>query len=295
LLSHAALGEWEQAQEIWEKDPTLLTIHGTVYHPNRAYPEGQAPVDIPDEISLGRYGYVSCTAWQIALMNEEYDEAERMSQHMNKTEKHRQFVEIFPDGEMRYPHVLAKAEVLLNDVLLAVTHDNFINGLNPQRMSDATMRALKSLRDYIKPSLSHKTGLIFDPDIYRESLRILHRYQFFLFQNVDQSRFWCAQVVEMIAGVLGTVHLRQHALNQRFLLPEENHRRGCLLPDGSSYFMFRRMSPRTWNLRSGVAYLLSEIEKIESHVAADIFRNNIRKEELIRKYLTRTTPKCIIF
>jgi len=115
---------------------------------------------------LGNYGIeqhakdLILSNMSIALMNEEYDEAERMGQHMNKAEKQRQFMEIFPDGEMRYPQVLAKAEVLLNDVLLAVTHDNFINGLNPQNMSDVTRRALKSLRDYIKPSPSHIQGLI---------------------------------------------------------------------------------------------------------------------------------------
>ena len=70
LLSHAALGEWNAASAIWSNDPSLLTCRGTVYHPN--------PKEITPQMNPGRYKYVQRTAWQIALMNEEYELAEEI-------------------------------------------------------------------------------------------------------------------------------------------------------------------------------------------------------------------------
>src|SRR5688500_13845707 len=49
LLSHAALGEWDQAEIIWLEDPCLLTYRGTIYHPNRDYLSGLEPINIPVE------------------------------------------------------------------------------------------------------------------------------------------------------------------------------------------------------------------------------------------------------
>lgn len=238
LLSHAALGEWEAAEAIWNKDPSLLTIPGTVYHPNFAYAAGNEPVAIPEDKSLGRYKFVNCTAWQIALRNEEYDEADLMGKYMTDEEKKKQFLQIFPDGDMQYPQNLAKAKELLQKLSDAVSQDQSMIGEDQDVMNGVTRKALNDFYDYIRPNPECQTGLIFDPNIYLAALRKYEND----FDKFDwkQRRFWCTRVEEGIASVLATGYLRTHL---QYYTPKCYHRRGCLITwDGKEtpYFAFRR-------------------------------------------------------
>ena len=97
LLSHVALGDWK-AKKIWENDPSLLTCRGTVYHPNRIYDDqGNVFFDVPADQSPGRYKYLDVTPFKIALMNEEWEMATEMSEHIDADEVDKQFLEVFPD------------------------------------------------------------------------------------------------------------------------------------------------------------------------------------------------------
>ena len=106
LLSHADVGEYDAAEPIWKLFPDLLTCRGIVFHPNKTYVPGQAPVAFLFHKNPGRYKYVGptgkgVTIWQMALMNEEYGPAEEMGKMMTQEEKKKQFVEIFPDGKIQ--------------------------------------------------------------------------------------------------------------------------------------------------------------------------------------------------
>ena len=236
LVSHAALGEWEDAEKVWKLFPDLLTCRGTVYHPNRIYEQGKPPVDISPYVNPGRYKYVNLTAWQIALMNEEYEEAEKMGQFMAEEEKQKQFAEIFPDGIIiKHNWDLEKAKRLLQAVYAEVIMDPVIDENDPSKMSEKTQKVLYALYDYVKPKPEHKTGLVFDANLYVEALK-LYDDQFNKFQNYDRRTFWCIRVEEWLAACLGTGFLRPHS--QGF--GNDLKRTGCVLDDGSSYFAFRR-------------------------------------------------------
>lgn len=237
LLSHTVLGEWEQAEAIWRKDPSLLTLRGTIYHPNRTYFGDNEPVTIPEEQSLGRYKHVNQTAYQIALRHGAFNEAELMGKNMPDEEKEKQILEIFPNGEMSAPQNLEEAKKLLGTLFEAILKDDMIDDDNLTMMNGVTQAALQKLREHIKPNPKHQTGLVFDLNIYLAALQKLASN----YNNVAQWRyrtFWCIRVEEMIASVLGVGDLCQHA--QGIGNAAGYHRKGCLLPDKSSYFAFRR-------------------------------------------------------
>ena len=264
LLSHAALGEWDAAQTIWSTDPSLLACPGTIYHPNRIYEEGKDPIDIPADKNPGRYKYVDRTAWQIALMNEEYKIAEEMAEHMGEEEKKQQFSEIFPDGKLvKHNWDLKEAKKRLDEVFAAVIKDASINPTDLDIMSESTRSALNALYDYVKPAPEHQTGLVFDANIYVEALK-LYEEKFDEFKNAnnkwDQRSFWCIRVEEYLASLLGTGYLRRHAQGTY----NDLQRSGCILADNSSYFAFRRAANSIpghhffvgiygWRMRSGRA------------------------------------------
>lgn len=241
LLSHVALGEFEQAEKIWEKDPALLTVCGTVYHPNRTYDkEGKVIADIPAWQNPGRYKYKDCTAWQIALMNSEFEEAEKMGEMMTEAEKQRQFAEIFPNGKIeKYDWDLAKAKQLLEAVFDAVIKSPTIN---LKKMNEITRTALQELYDYVKPANEHKKGLVFDGNFYVEALELFGK-RVSQFTQWDQHLFWAIRIEEYLASLLGTAYLRLHAqgidnIKENKLLKRD----GCKLVDKTSYFAFRRSS-----------------------------------------------------
>jgi hypothetical protein len=238
LLGHAVLGEWENAESIYKLFPDLLTCRGTIYHPNRTYEEGKAPVAIPADKNPGRYKYDNCTAWQIALMNAEYEEAELMGKFMTEKEKQKQYVEIFPDGQLiKHNWDLEEAKRRLDAVFDAVIKDQSINENNLDKMNEETSKALAELYAYVKPASEHHTGLVFDENIYLAALQ-LYEDRFSRFATWDQRTFWCIRVEEHLASLLGTGYLRLHAQG----IGNKLKRNGCTLADGSSYFAFRRPS-----------------------------------------------------
>jgi hypothetical protein len=238
LLNHAALGEWIDAECMWKLFPDLLTSRGTVYFPNRTYVAGQAPVDIPVDQHPGRYKYVNCTAWQIALMNEEWEMAEEMAKYMDGEEKQKQFAEVFPNGEIKCHLDLEKAKGLLEAVFNAVIHDASINGKHYlDNMNQSTQEALDAIYAYVRRAPEHKTGLVFDTHIYIAALK-LYEDKFGQFQNWKKNSFWCVRIEEHLASLLGTGYLRHHAqgiMNQVTLS-------GCTLTNNSSIHPFRRPS-----------------------------------------------------
>jgi len=115
-----------------------LYQRGTIYHPNPAY--------ITPEMNPGRYKYVNRTVWQIAMMNEENEEAEAMGQVMTAEEKQNQFAEVFPDGTMvKSDWDLKKAIERLEAVFAEVIKDSLIDRDNLNVMHDSTRRALNAL------------------------------------------------------------------------------------------------------------------------------------------------------
>ena len=251
LLSHAALGEWKQAEKIWSKDPSLLTRCGTVYHPNRIYDEkGNVIEEITSWKNLGYYKFVGSTAWQVAMMHSEFEEAEKMGEKMTFDEKQRQFFEIFPDGKIeKYNNKFEIAKKLIDAAFAAIIADNTIDENNLEKMNDETRKALQELYYFLTPPPEHKMGLVFDVNIY---IYALEKYdnnldKFTKSNEWDQRSLWCIRVEEVIASVLGTGYLRVHAQgpgnvedNNNNIKPELINRDGCKLKDGSSYFPFRR-------------------------------------------------------
>jgi hypothetical protein len=248
LLSHAALSEWDKACAIWSDDPSLLTCRGTVYHPNRIYREGQDPLVISADKNPGRYKYVNHTAWQIAMMNEEYEIADEMGEFMKKDEMQSQFNEIFPDKELvKHNWDINEARILLKKVFDEVINDTSINTVNTNKtdiMHDSTRKALNELYAYVKPLPEHHAGLVFDARIYVDAVKLHDEYDDehmklrHCSMNPHHSLFWLIRVEEYLASLLGTAHLRQHAQGNNGSLK----RKGCTLRDGSSYFLFRRKS-----------------------------------------------------
>lgn len=247
LLSHGALGELEDAKRIWRAFPDLLTCRGTVYHPNRIYVEGQAPVDILFYQNPGRYKYLDRTFYQILLMNSEFEEAEEVGKLMTQEEKQKQFNEVFPDGEIKkYNFDLKEAKRLLQTLFDAVAKDESLkierdkdDNIKNIIMNDATREALYKLYAYAKPKSEHDIGLVFDPEFYHEALKLYDEKCDSQFkQKWDRYPFWNICVEEWLAGCLGTRFLRPHAQG----LGNPLTRRGCVLVDGSSIFAFRRSS-----------------------------------------------------
>lgn len=243
LLGHAALGEWESVDAVLSRNNTksLLTYRATIFHPNCIYEQGKPPVAISPYHNPGRYKYKKRTAIQIAWMNEEYDEADRMCQHILEDEVRRQFLEVFPDGDIKkYDWDIDHAKALLAAVYAAVINDKSIDGKNLDVMNDATKEALHAFYDYIKPAPVHEIGLVFDANIYVEALRLYDEQDDQnrgKFQNVNQESFWNIRVEEHIAALLGTGYLRPHAQG---IGSKNTHRRGCTLSDNSSFFAFRQ-------------------------------------------------------
>lgn len=247
LLSHGALGELNAAEILWKKHPSLLTFYGTVYHPNRSYIDDNGnllslPIDIPFTQNPGRYKYINCTFYKILLMNSEFKEAEKVGKMMTQEEKQKQFIEVFPDGEIRkYNFDLEEAKKILQAVFTAVEEDKGLKieydkkNIKNILMSDSTRKALYKLYAYAKPTSEHKIGLVFCPEFYHEALK-LYDDKFGLFEKKwDKNTFWNICVEEWLAGCLGTRYLREHS--QGKWLPDEV---GCVFPNGTSYFAFRR-------------------------------------------------------
>src|SRR5205085_1460333 len=112
-LNHAALGEYDAVEHIYSKNRDILTRKGTTsWHP-------------------GRYRYINCTDFQIALRNEEYEEAEKMGKYLTPEERQKQFDEVFPDGELiSYGCQLETATLLIKNVFNAIIADDRINENN---------------------------------------------------------------------------------------------------------------------------------------------------------------------
>lgn len=275
LLSHTALGEREQAQKIYEADPYLLTIRGTVYHPNRVYPDGGHPIDIPEEWSPGRHRFSDLTALQIAWANEDFAAAALMCHYLTEKEIKKQFLQVFPDAKMQYPQDLEIAQTILQDLLTAVIQDQTINCDDLDVMNTVTRNALTVLRDYIKPKLEHRQGLLVDPGIYLEA-RQLYNNNWRQSLNEAQRKFWHTRVKEMIASVLGMGYLSCHTeVSDQGL----HHRGGCLLADGSSYFSFRR------GLDSIPGFNFFKSDKAGSILHSNLIKTRNRsKKELMLKY-----------
>lgn len=246
LLNHAALGGWFFADKIWQSNPALLTYRGTIYHPNRSYKDADGeplsiPIDIPFEHNPGRYKYINRTAWQIAVMNEEMVEANKMGQLMTAKQKQEQYAEIFPDGEMKkYDWDMELAKQYLRGVFDAVAKDDFKKTDNFDNMNDETRTALKKLYAYAKPKTELEYGLVFDVSLYLEALKMYDASAHDKFDyNTVRLAFWCTRVEEWLAGCLGTGYLRHHA---RGIGCKTIDRAGCFMARGSSYFVFKRNS-----------------------------------------------------
>lgn len=238
LLGHAAIGEWESAKMIWLQNPSLLTCYGTIHHPNNIYPENQPAIQIPLSTNPGTPLFEKHTVWQIALMNEAYDEAAEMEVWMTKEEKQKQFLEIFPDGAMQKEGFdLKHAKILLQNAFDAIAQDKTIDKIDLTKMNDKTKLALDELHAYAKPSLAHHTGLVFDVNFYLEAVKLFDEKVYQQFKgNAAGCKFWNIRVEEWLAACLPTGYLRLHAQG----LGNEPSLPNCVLADKSSYFAFRR-------------------------------------------------------
>jgi len=287
LLSHAALGEWDAAYAIWSPDPSLLTCYGTVYHPSRT------------TLHPGRYKYTNLTTWQIAWVNEEYEIVDEMAQHLDEEEKTKQFDEIFPDGELiKHNWNLKEAKRLLAAVFAVITQDTSINENNMDVMSESIRNTLNALYAYVQPTSEHKTGLVFDVNIYVEALK-LYEDKFNQFKTSHQRSFWCVRVEEHLASLFGTGYLRSHAQG----IGNKLTREGCILSDKSSYFPFRR------DLKSlpGVHFFVGYCGAVDvqwlgtpvirgraARISELVSSKNKRGAELTRQYSPAKTSACLI-
>jgi hypothetical protein len=252
LLGHGALGELESGEEIWKMFPDLLTCRGTIYHPNKFYIDYDGnqlaePEDIPLDKNPGRPGYINCTYYKILLMNEEFEEAEMVSQYMSAEEVKKQFSEVFPHGKMvREGWDLEHAKKLLNAAFNAISKDEEIDYYHDKdgiwrlkKMGGATRKALDDLYQYAKPDPKQITGLVSDVNLYIAALKYYddentHKKM----EGWRKLMFWCCQVEEWLAAGLGTVYLRAHVQG----IGNQTTRRGCIMADGMPYFAFRLYS-----------------------------------------------------
>jgi hypothetical protein len=293
VLSHAAVGEWNQAKEVWLKDPSLLTRCGTVYRLNRIYQEDKAPIDIPTWQNPGRPNYKDCTAFQIACANEEWEEVEQMGALMTQEEKQRQFLELFPTGNIEeYNNKFDGAKKLLEAVFAAVIQDSTIDQSNLEKMNEKTREALLKLYDFVMPAREHKVGLVFDVNIYIEALKLYEDKidDFRLPNQWYQRSFWCTRIEEYIASLLGTAYLRRHAKGKGIngIDSEKVARDGCKLSDGSSVFAFRRSPNSIPGFHIFVGYSGepdARVRQVYSWAVADAFKTYVeQKQKLGQSY-----------
>jgi hypothetical protein len=251
LLSHAALGEWEAAEAIWStQSPCLLSFRGTIFHPNRFYENDQVVAVIPVTMHPGCYKYVNHSVWQIALMNEEFEEAEQIGLRMSEEEKCKQFMEIFPTGKIvKENWDFAEAKRRLMAAFEAIINDETLDENNFDIMKDATRATLYALYDYVKPAPEHKTGLVFDANIYVEALQC-YEDKYKQFKNWNQRSFWCVRIEGRLAAQLATRYKRPHAQG----IGNPLHRRGCVLGDGTSVSPFRRVDKQIDGFHFFVGY-----------------------------------------
>ena len=122
----------------------------------------------------------------------------------------------------------------------AVINDSTIDENNYEKMNKKTRAALQNLYHFVIPMPEHQIELVFDTNIYGEALRLYEdRLGDFKQSNQwHQRSFWCIRIEEYLAALLGTAYLRRHA--EGIANKEKLERDGCKLPDGSSYFSFRR-------------------------------------------------------
>lgn len=302
LANHVALGEFEQAEKIWQIHPDLLTRYVTICHRNCTYSNnGQPPTDIPFGDNPGRYKYVNRTVWQIALMNEEYEEAERMGKFMTEKEKERQFVEIFPDGEIKkYGFDLEYAKQLLKNVIDAIANDDFINN-DLTKINQTTCKTLQALYKYAKPNPNqeHQVGLVFDANFYLEALKRFYIDAYNKFgDKVNKYSFWSIHVEEWLAGCLGTGYLRTHSQG----IGNEVHRRGCILADNSSYFAFRRPPSSLPSLHFFVGYYGQQSAVVVwagTHLCRPAYQNLCQEKtrtrtDLMQRFAPLKISTCVI-
>lgn len=282
LQSHAALGEWDAAELIWSQDTFYLECRGTVYHPN--------PAAITPEMNPGRYKYIKHTLWQIALRNEEYGIANEMGLCMTDEEQQKQFLEIFPDGEIKkYNWDIEHAKQLLAKLFAAITQDASIKVNNLDVMSASTREALNALYLYVRPALDQQTGLVFDANIYVEALN-LFKDNFNQFRSMDKRTFWRVRVEEHLASLLGTGYLRPHAQGIGNILT----RAGCLLDDQSSYFPFRRDLKSIPGVHFCVGYLGTFSDCSDPATRATFFKTCVEQKQLQgRTYAAIFAPKSV--
>jgi len=239
LLSHAALGEWEEAKMLRSQFPIGVTsFPGTIYHPNLFYFKDAKPKPIPLDWNPGQNKYVDLTAWQIALMNEEYDVAEEMEADMSFAERHKQFWQIFPDGKIRnYRFDLKKVEELLTKVFYEIAYDGYID-INLDKMNNKTKLALDELYNYVKPAAEHKQGLVFNDMIYLMALK-LYENDNKQFRGWRNKSIWCIKVEEYLASLLTTNDLRVHIKSlDAYKITVKKY--DSKIVDKTSYHAFRR-------------------------------------------------------
>ena len=234
LLSHAALGEWFRAENIWRGFPDLLTCRGTIFHPNRLY-SSESYMTIAMDKHPGCYRY-NHTAWQIALMNQEYKIANTMAAYMKEDEKQKQFAEIFPDGEINCTRFnVEKCLSLLENLFAVLFRDDTTKDDNVFDMNIDTQTALNELYNHVKPEAEHKTGLVFDAHIYLKAKALFDEKGTQL-KNAGQRFIWSVRVEEYLASLMETVFLRHHAQG----LENKVTTLGCTLSTETSIFPFRR-------------------------------------------------------
>lgn len=221
LLDHVSLGEMKQAEVIWRKNPKLLLKKGKVKREN-CLPIGSGNI-VPFHDNPGFYEY-NHTAYQIALMNEEFEAATKMQEHMPDEEIIKQFDEIFPDGVIKSIHIdLSEGEAKLNHLFKLLIE--FPDCYDFNKMSPDIEAALHDLYSYAKPKQKVTQGLVFDYNLYKLAKELYNSSYYSnpntdiplppknsTFYSMDMRRaFWCVRVEEWLAGCLGTAHLRRHA------------------------------------------------------------------------------------
>ncbi|HEU5281925.1 MAG TPA: hypothetical protein VFU82_08115 [Gammaproteobacteria bacterium] len=229
LLNHISIGEINQAEVIWSKNPELLLKKGRVKRKNEI-PLGSGNI-APFEDSPGFYEYSDRTAYQIALMNEEFEAAKKMHEHMSPEEIIKQFDEVFPGGEIKNMHIdLEEGKAKLKNLFLALTKTELHNDESAREViiPDEAKRLLHELYSYAKPNANVSQGLVFDSELYYAAME-LYRFNIQSFKhgvrrtgddpdnpNLSYDHryalmvFWCVRVEAWLAGCLGTANLRRY-------------------------------------------------------------------------------------
>lgn len=190
------------------------------------------------------------------MMNEEFEEADKMAEKMTFEEQQRQFFEIFHTGKIeKYDdrfHNFKIAKKLIDDVFNAIIKDELIDSNDFEKMNKTTREVLRALYDFFIPVDEHKKGLVFDVNIWIYALEKYENQFKKLTQSNkgDQRSFWCIRIEAYIAALLPTAYLRAHTQGPGNIKIDKNNnidmqtinRDGCKLADGTSYFSFRRSS-----------------------------------------------------